>query len=202
MSGRTSLLPVTAVVLLLAACHDSGITDPSLRSDVQLQAKSGAAASVDAMVPIKWTYHVTAIDDGELLECTLPDGSPTGIRSPANWAVAAGMMSHLGILDTQASYAGFTSCVVNIVGGYPLTADADAFVHLVGANGDAVDLSGVLTLSFVENNATGDWTITGGSGRFTGAHGWLKTLEVPAADGSGSVGSGSGMITPPGALGH
>jgi len=48
----------------------------------------------------------------------------------------------------------------------------------------------------------GEWTITGGTGRFAGASGWIQTLEVPSADGSGSDGGGSGMITPPGMLRH
>ena len=72
----------------------------------------------------------------------------------------------------------------------------------MGANGDAVDMEGVLTVSFADFSATGEWEITGGTGRFTGASGWMNTFEVAAEDGSGSVGSGSGMITRPGSLGH
>jgi hypothetical protein len=190
MPKYTSHLLTVAVGLLLAGCHDS-TTDPA--------SGLGMTASRSTMVPVRWTYHMVAAAGG-VLTCTYADGSPSPLAFPIDWAVASGMMTHLGQLDTEASSAAFSTCVVNVADGYPVSAYGDGTVHLVGANGDAVDLAGVLTLSFMDNNAVGDWTITGGTGRFTGAAGWIKTLEVPAADGNGSVGSGSGMITPPGVL--
>ena len=199
MSRARSLLPLMAVGLLLAACQDSNITDPVLRTDAQLQARNGNFASANAMVPVTWTYHMVAAPGGTIT-CSNSDDSQPFLGFPINWAVASGMMTHVGRLDTQASSAAFSTCVVNIEGGYPVSAYGDGTVQLVGANGDAVSLAGVLTLSFLDNTALGDWTIVGGTGRFTGASGWIKTSEVPAADGNGSVGSGSGMITPPGAL--
>jgi hypothetical protein len=116
---------------------------------------------------------------------------------PVNYS-ASGKMSHLGRLDPNDSGAAFTECIVNVVGGVPTTAVGAATVELVGANGDGVFLEGYLTLHFADMTATGEWTITGGTGRFEGASGWLRTWETPAEDGSGSVGSGEGMITPPG----
>ena len=195
MPRDTSHLLALALGLLLAGCHDSS-TDPTWGANAQAP---GVVASRSTMVPVTWTYHIVATA-GELLTCTNSDGSPPWLAFPINWAVASGKMTHLGLLDTEASSAAFSSCVVNVEGGYPVSAYGDGTVQLVGANGDAVSLAGVLTLSFLDNTALGDWTIVGGTGRFTGASGWIKTSEVPAADGNGSVGSGSGMITPPGAL--
>jgi len=200
MSRSTSLLSAVAVGLLVSACADQSITDPALEDLVQPQAQVVAAAPAEGMVPFKWSYHMTPSSPNTLV-CTNSDGSPPFLTVPVDYS-GTGQASHLGRMDPEATAAWFTSCVVNIVGGIPLTAAGDISLHLVGANGDAVDMVGVLTVSFADFSATGEWTITGGSGRFTGASGWLSTFEVAAEDGSGSVGTGSGMITPPGALGH
>lgn len=199
MSGRTPILPLLAAGLFLAACSDSSITDPGLTT-AGSQTETIAAASPHTMVPIGWRYHMSP-GPGDDIICTNSDGSPPFLSFPVNW-IASGSMTHLGITDSEASAAAFSSCVVNIVGGNPVTGDGYGSIHIVGANGDAVDMTGVLTLSFVDFTATGDWTISGGTGRFAGASGWIQTFEVPAEDGSGSTGSGSGMITPPGMLAH
>jgi hypothetical protein len=200
MSRRISMLSVLAVGLVAAACTDDGIMDPALMDAAQPQAQVVAADHAQGMVPITWRYHMTAAP-GDMLDCSNSDGSPSFLSFPVNWK-STGSMTHLGVTDPQATRAWFTSCTVEIVGGYPVSGSGDGFVHVVGANGDAVDIEGTLTLSFTENVATGAWTITGGTGRFRGASGWVNTYEVPAEDGSGSVGSGSGMITRPGSFGH
>jgi hypothetical protein len=197
MSRCTSLLSALAVGLLASACADQGITDPALDALVQPQAQVVAAAPAEGMVPFKWTYHMTP-SSGNTLPCTYLDGSPAPLSVPVDYS-GTGHASHLGRIDPEATAAQFTSCVVNIAEG---TAAGDISLILVGANGDAVYMEGVLTVSFADFSATGEWTITGGSGRFTGASGWVSTFEKAAEDGSGSVGSGLGMITPPGALGH
>lgn len=200
MSRFTSLLSALSAGLLLSACADQSITAPALEDVVLPQAQVVAASRAEGMVPFTWTYHMTPIS-GDPLVCTNSDGSPPFLAVPVDYS-GTGHASHLGRIDPESTAAWFTSCVVNIVGGIPVTAAGDINVHLVGANGDAVDMEGVLTVSFADFSATGEWTITGGSGRFTGASGWLATFEEAAEDGSGSVGSGSGMITPPGALRH
>jgi len=201
MSGRRSILPILAAGLLVAACNDGSITDPATAVDAQLRAARVAGNGATVMVPIKWTYVMTAAST-DVIVCDNSDGSTPFMAFPIEWAVADGMMSHLGVLDTEASSATFSSCLMYIVDGAPVSGDGVATIHLVGANGDAVDLEGVLTLSFADFTATGAWSIIGGTGRFTGASGWINTLEAPTADGSGSQGSGSGMITPPGMLNH
>ncbi|MFP4622620.1 MAG: hypothetical protein ACLFRX_00420, partial [Gemmatimonadota bacterium] len=53
------------------------------------------------------------------------------------------------------------------------------------------------TLVFAAGHSVGDWDVMGGAGLFVGARGHIDTLEAPAPDGTGSLGSGSGMITLP-----
>ena len=203
MSTRISMYPLVTLGLLLAACADDGITAPGLLDVPRTQAQvidAARAPGTHGMVPITWRYHMTEMP-GDVIWCTNSDDSSPFLSFPVNWK-GTGRMTHLGVMDSQATMAWFTSCTVEIVGGYPVSGSAHGLVHVVGANGDAVDMEGTLTLSFAENVATGEWTITGGTGRFTGASGWMNTREVPSEDGSGSVGGGSGMITAPGVLGR
>lgn len=194
--GR-KLIPV-AVLVLFAGCGDTGITTPLSPDPTRLVLETTTAVSAETMVPLKWTYRAIATGT-DLLYCRNSDGSPPWMAIPVDYTVT-GRMSHLGRLDPAASSARFTDCVVNVVGGFPATAVGAALVELVGANGDGVSMAGELTLHFADNTASGEWSITGGSGRFEGAEGWMESLERPAPDGSASVGSGQGMITPPGVL--
>ena len=175
MLGRTSVALMLAVGLVLAACDDGGITGQGLTTASRAQPELGQGAGPHTMVPITWTYHMMPASD-DMITCTNSDGSTPFLSFPVYW-MATGKMTHLGITDSEASSAWFTACVVNLVDGVPVSADGDGYVHLVGANGDAVDLAGVLSLSFVDFTATGDWTITGGSGRFDGASGWIDTFR-------------------------
>ncbi|MCG6956178.1 MAG: hypothetical protein LJF04_09315 [Gemmatimonadetes bacterium] len=200
MFRHISMLPVLAAGLVAAACTDDGITDPTLMNASQPLAQVVAADHTQGMVPFTWTYHMTPIS-AEVVVCTNSDGSPPFLPVPKNYT-GTGNISHMGRMDPDATLAWFTDCVVNMVGEIPVTASGGIVAHLVGANGDAVDMEGVLTVSFADFSATGEWEITGGTGRFTDASGWINTYEVAAEDGSGSVGSGSGMITRPGSFGH
>jgi hypothetical protein len=195
MSRRAALLPMLAAGLLLGGCSDNTPTDVALAGDSQLSAEPCLNRRAPVMVPIAWTYHMASVP-GAMLTCTNSDGSPPFLAVPVDY-VASGFMTDLGRTDPDASTAAFTSCTVQLEGGNPVTGDASGDVRLVGANGDAIEFSGVLTLSFANYSATGRWTITGGSGRFTGATGWIRTYEVPAADGNGSDGHGWGMISQP-----
>lgn len=200
MSRHTSMLSVLAVGLIVAACTDDGITNPTFTGGVQPQAQVVAADHAPGMVPITWTYHMTPIP-GDMIVCTNSDGSPPFLSVAVNYT-GTGNLTHMGRMDPDATAAWFTDCVVNIIEDSPVNASGGIVAHVVGANGDAVNMEGVLTLSFADYSATGEWTITGGTGRFTDASGWLNTYEVASPDGNGSVGSGSGMITRPGSFGH
>lgn len=199
MSRRSLLLPILASGLTLAGCRDSGLTD------VRLPDSGGGALAAQAltMVPITWRFHNMGAPGG-ILVCLNSNGSPPSVFVPANWRLE-GTLTHLGLIDANASSAVFSNCTVNIVAGVPVTVTSQGSIHVVGANGDALFVAGVQTLEVATLNATGEWTITGGTGRFEGASGWLSTSDVPADDwvsAFGRVGSGSGMITPPGMLGH
>jgi len=198
MFSHVSKNLILAGLLLPTGCGDAGPALPLSLDSVHSEVGMVESAGQDHLVPVRWAYHMTA-SGTDILICTNSDGSPPFLAIPVQYA-AAGRMSHLGRLDPGASGAAFTSCIVNVVGGVPLTAVGTAWVELVGANGDAVFLEGDLTLHFADLTATGEWTVTGGTGRFEGADGWINTRETPAEDGSGSVGTGEGMISPPGVL--
>ena len=188
-----------STVLLLAACLlPCGCGDLALAGpDEAAPAASLVGDHGAEMVPITWKYEV-AFSGTDLIVCTNSDGSAPFMAVPANYTMT-GHVSHLGVLDAGTS-ATMTTCTVTIAGGIPVSAAADTQVELIGANGDAILLEGVLRLVFAETEMTGEWSVTGGTGRFAGASGWLTTSEAPNADGSGSVGGGAGMITPPGML--
>jgi hypothetical protein len=112
----------------------------------------------------------------------------------------SGHLTHLGRLDEDASLATIHTCEVIMGSAGPEGVTGAVTAHLVGPQGDAVDLAGTLTLIFAAAQSIGDWDIVGGAGRFEGASGYLDTVEHPAEDGIGSVGSGSGMITLPGPM--
>jgi hypothetical protein len=186
-------LTVLSVVALLglAGCSNEALTGPDGGGAADAQvAKSASAVHAPMQVPIKWTFEVEPLQAG-VLEC-MPAGS--GFYVPANYSVS-GHVSHLGKVDSDASLATFTGCTLT-----PGGASGELGIALVGANGDAIHLDGVLTLSLADGVGYGTYTITGGTGRFEGATGWMQTTETPTPDGSGSAGGGWGMITPPGAL--
>ena len=188
---KAKMLPAIVLIGLIGCSGESftGFDDDAATADV---AAGAYMPKVDTphMVPIKWEFSVEPLPNG-VLEC-LPSGS--GVYIPASFSVS-GHVSHLGRVDADQSTASFTGCVLGAG-----TISGDGHATLTGANGDAVELDGVLTLSFADGAMYGIWTITGGTGRFEGASGWIETTETPAPDGSGSVGSGSGMITSPGTL--
>ena len=61
----------------------------------------------------------------DVIVCENSDGSTPFMAFPIEWAVAEGMMSHLGVLDTEASSAAFSSCLMYIVDGVPVSGGAD-----------------------------------------------------------------------------
>lgn len=190
MFTRNTMLSLLALPLLAAGC------DPEAVDPLAPQQGVAEASWVDGqkMVPVNWTFAVWAVA-APSVPCLLPDGS-TMTDVPPMYAIS-GHFTHLGQLDEDASSATIHTCevVMGQVGPEGLTAALTA--HLVGPQEDAVDLEGTLTLNFAAGHAIGDWDIVGGAGRFEGAGGYLDSVEEPAGDGSGSVGSGAGTITLP-----
>jgi hypothetical protein len=187
-------LPMAALLLpalLLAGCGGEP-NDPLAPQDGVPQA---SRIDGDRMVPLEWTYHAWAVA-APSVPCLLPDGS-TVINHVAPTYAISGHLSHLGRLDPDASVANILTCNVIMGPAGPEGVTGDVTAHLVGPQGDAVDLAGTLTLVFAAGHSVGDWDVMGGAGRFVGAGGHIDTLEAPNPDGTGSLGSGSGMITLP-----
>ena len=200
MFARSARSFTFLAVYALIGCGDKTLTDPVPLDDAGhgwdlVSAAKPGAPTPTIMVPIKWDYRMQPAGP-EILWCTAPDGNPF-MPIPVRYA-ASGRMSHLGELNPFLSRAWFDGCVISFGPAGPTEGTAWGGVELVGANGDAIALEGSLTLSFASGVAVGDWAITGGTGRFDGARGWIETAETPAEGGSGSAGSGAGLITPPG----
>ncbi|MDX1741090.1 MAG: hypothetical protein R3178_07345 [Rhodothermales bacterium] len=172
---------------------------------------SESAAKTERMVPIKWDYLMQAVvppnpGPADFIICQIPSPpSPAPMDMPVakNWT-AQGIMTHLGKLDEASSSATFSSCTFGMYEGHPaLVGGLDAI--MVGANGDALELSGSLTLTMglgpdgpYPLASYGDFDIIGGSGRFHGASGWMDAVEEVTPDGARGI--GLGMVTPPGRL--
>ena len=195
MITRRLVLSLIAVALL-AGC-DGSFTSPLTPDDP-------AARWIDgqAMVPIDWTFHVTATGE-EWVPCYLPNGDPfVYMGQPVAVSVGyrvEGHASHLGELDPALSSASILDCSVQLTPeGMPMALGGHVTARLVGPQGDAIDLDGTLTQYPFAGHAVGDWDIVGGEGRFEGASGYIDSIEYPADDASGSVGSGSGWVSRPG----
>ena len=187
MHARHTLLTLVIGALLLAGCDS---TAPDLLAP---QGPDARQQDGELMVPIDWTFHVWATA-APTVPCLAPDGSVAGAVPPI-YAVS-GTLTHVGRLDEEASSATIHDCVLSSGPAGPQVSGSIT-AHLVGYQGDAVDLDGTLTLILAAGYAAGDWDIVGGEGRFAGATGFIDSTEYPAADGSGSVGSGAGMISQP-----
>ena len=196
MFARTTIHLLLAAALFLVGCDDASPTDPLSSSTQEFGLLERFSPKAERMVPIHWAYYMR-VASFEMLPCEAPPGVTMAI--PRYWS-ASGRMTHLGRLNPAQSRAQFNSCVMNFVDGNPVSLVGEAEVWLVGANGDEVALKGTLTRSFLDGSCLGEWDIMGGTGRFEGASGWMKTSERPVDNGTGSVGRGSGKITPPGIL--
>ena len=192
---RRCAIPCLLMTALLMAGCDGGPSEPLAPQDWLPQT---SWLEGQKMVPLEWTYHVWAVE-APSVPCLLPGGS-TVINHVAPTYAISGHLSHLGRLDETASVATILNCTVILGPVGPEGVTGDITARLVGPQGDAVDLAGTLTLIFAAGHAVGDWDVMGGAGRFVGARGHLDTVEEPAPDGNGSIGSGSGMITLPSPL--
>lgn len=187
MQARNTPLTLVIGALLLAGCDANA---PELLSP---QGPDARWQDGQKMVPIEWTFHVWATAE-PTVPCLAPDGSVAG-AVPPTYAVS-GRLTHMGRLDEEASAATIHDCAMTMGEGGP-EVSGSITAHLVGPQDDAVDLAGTLTLMLAAGYAAGDWDVVGGEGRFAGATGYIESTEYPAADGSGSAGSGAGMISQP-----
>lgn len=202
MLRLTTISALFTAGLVLAGC-ESDAGNPLAPGDPALHVVQVEAAQL--MVPIEWSFHARAIGT-EMIPCLLPDGQtlefPPGnpIYVSVLFAIT-GNVSHLGRIDEDASVARIHECHVGLTAtGMPESLGGPVSGRLVGPQGDEIELAGTLTQLLFAGYAVGEWDIVGGEGRFAGARGYIDTIEYPATDGSGSEGTGSGMVTRPDAV--
>jgi len=201
MFRRLAIFTVVGAALSFGGC-DHPPLNPMASTDGHGVQQSVIETGATGMVPISWSFRAVASEGSEMIPCLLPDGShfvlPGGpVLVPGSFTVT-GTLSHVGKIEEGASVASIHECWVKLnSSGMPEAVYGPATAHLEGTQGDAIHLNGTLTNWILAGYAVGEWDIVGGAGRFGGAEGYLDTVEYPAQDGSGSVGSGSGMITRP-----
>lgn len=201
MFRRQAILAVVGAALSFGGC-DHAPLNLMVSTDGHEVQQSVIETGATGMVPISWSFRVVPSEGSEMIPCLLPDGEPFflpgGPASVPGSLTVTGTLSHVGRMEEGPSVGSILDCRVGLnADGIPETLFGRATSHLEGAQGDAVEVDGTLTMWILAGYAVGEWDIVGGAGRFEGAEGYLDTVEYPAQDGTGSVGSGSGMITRP-----
>ena len=136
------------------------------------------------------TATSTPVPTGGVLECTLPDGT---LFPFPKVAAIAGTATFLGTLDATNSTQQILNCNFN-PGIMALVGDIE--ITLVGADGDELYFAGKAN-SYLSGIGTSFIEVTGGTGMFREAYGWMETTgTVDPATGIGTV-TGKGMISPP-----
>jgi hypothetical protein len=201
MFRRQAILAVVGAALSFGGCDHAPLNLMTSTDGHEVQ-QSVMETAATGMVPISWSFRAVASEGSEMIPCLLPNGEPFVLPGgpalvPGSFTVT-GTLSHVGRIEEGASVASIHECWVKLSSvGMPEAVYGPATAHLEGTQGDAIELSGTLTNWILAGYAVGEWDIVGGAGRFEGAEGYLDTVEYPAQDGTGSVGTGSGMITRP-----
>jgi hypothetical protein len=179
----TALIVLSGAALLSIGCSQTGSpTSPTsvLSTGTSIISSTFAAsAAAQHQVPFKGTMHGLDADS---------DPTPTSIVVTTD---GGGQATHLGRFSfTQRVTVSFT------------TSTSTGTSHWVAANGDSLDTtiagSGHPTGTPGEIRITETHTITGGTGRFAGAHGSFSVDRIASAITFTTSGSFTGNITSPG----
>jgi hypothetical protein len=157
-------------LLLLAGCQSSTdeFASPSGEQTINQRAPRAFSANIQSAVDVNSAFTPCSGDiPGFAIQDLFLDGQAT----------------HLGNLDGTQSTLHHDDCNI-IVATLELTASVSG--QLAAANGDllfysgedAIDLTGLLTMTGTTGAITGTWTIDGGTGRFDDATGSFTITGV------------------------
>jgi len=183
---------IALAIALFSACTKE---DNKISDDISAQISSKTKEPVTR--PFEINLTTTADPDSSILPtpCTgdLPGFAIGGL-------ILHGTATHLGLIDATQSTLEHVSCDLSFATALLTTGIAG---HIAAANGDLVFYTGndeinvfnLLTGAGSTGTITGVWTITGGTGRFSGATGSFTIDGTVDFTTSTFSGSGVGTIT-------
>ena len=190
-----TITTITLAVMLMTACQkDNGDLNPVTTSQTNITASA---------------MKTRQTREFEITMYTTPDSNSTTPPTPCSgdlpgFAIAGlvvhGNASQMGLIDASQSRLEHVNCNLSFTTALLTTGVAG---QLAAANGDLVYYTGndeinvfnLLTSSGTTGPITGVWTITGGTGRFTGATGSFNINGTVDFTTSTFSGSGLGTIT-------
>jgi hypothetical protein len=160
---------IPAIMLLAACSKDMNEINPGSTAQAALSSNSNAQKTAVTR-PFSATFNAAADANASPTSCSgvVPFAAPDFLLS--------GTATYLGIINAQISRLHHVSCDVDVA---TMLLSTNVTVDLFAANGDIVHCSGadvvnvvnLLTQTGTTGAITGAWTVTGGTGRFTGASG-------------------------------